>query len=163
MATPASGRLDVHHHVIPPVFERFAGTSTPWSAASTLSWMDDHRVTAAVMSVSAPGLPSTADGGGPRLAREVNEFTAELVKNHPDRFGHFASLPMADHDPASVLEEVGYAFDTLQADGVVLLSNAAWHIPRRPAMGTGLGRTRSSPGRGLHPPHGHRTPTPPRP
>ncbi|WP_328635740.1 MULTISPECIES: amidohydrolase family protein [Streptomyces] len=124
MATPTSGRLDVHHHVIPPAFERFAGPSTQWSAASTLSWMDDHRVAAAVMSVSAPGLPSAADEGGPRLTREINEFTAELVKNRPDRFGHFASLPMADHDPASVLDEVGYAFDTLQADGVVLMSNA---------------------------------------
>jgi predicted TIM-barrel fold metal-dependent hydrolase len=120
-----SPRLDVHHHLIPPAFEPFAATPRPaWSASAALSWMDDHQVAAAVLSVSAPGIPATADGGGPRLARELNEFTAELVKDHPDRYGQFASLPMADHDPASVLDEIAHAFDTLGVDGVVMMSNS---------------------------------------
>ncbi|MFI9381664.1 amidohydrolase family protein [Kutzneria sp. NPDC052558] len=120
-----STRLDVHHHLIPAAFEPFAATPRPaWSAAASLAWMDDHQVATAVLSVSSPGIPTVAEGGGPRLARELNEFTAELVKDHPGRFGLFASLPMADHDAASVLDEIGHAFDTLGADGVVMMSNS---------------------------------------
>jgi predicted TIM-barrel fold metal-dependent hydrolase len=55
------------------------------------------------------------------LARTVNEYCAELVKDHPDRFGHFASIPLPDVDGAAA--EIGYALDTLGADGVVLMSN----------------------------------------
>jgi len=55
------------------------------------------------------------------MARRVNEYTTDLVADRPDRFGHFATLPLPDID--SALLELEYAFDTLRADGVILVGN----------------------------------------
>lgn len=55
-------------------------------------------------------------------AVQVNEYTAKLVSQHPDRFGFFAFLPMPDLNAS--IDEAKYALDTLKADGVVLLGNA---------------------------------------
>ena len=57
------------------------------------------------------------------LARSVNEYAAQLVTRHPERFGSFATLPLPDVEAA--LDELTYALDTLHADGVVLYSNYA--------------------------------------
>jgi predicted TIM-barrel fold metal-dependent hydrolase len=62
------------------------------------------------------------DAEGRALARRVNEYTAELVKDRPDRFGQFASVPLPDIEGA--VAEAVHALDELHADGVVLLSNA---------------------------------------
>jgi predicted TIM-barrel fold metal-dependent hydrolase len=55
------------------------------------------------------------------LARRCNEISVRLVGDHPQRFGAFASLPLPDVDGA--LEELRYALDTLELDGVVLLAS----------------------------------------
>ncbi|WCE00078.1 amidohydrolase family protein [Streptomyces sp. HUAS 31] len=68
--------------------------------------------------LAGPDDPATAR----EVARSVNEFAAELVKNRPDRFGHFAVLPLPDVDGA--LAEAAHALDELDADGVLVLSNA---------------------------------------
>jgi predicted TIM-barrel fold metal-dependent hydrolase len=44
-----------------------------------------------------------------------------MVKDHPGRFGLFATLTMVD--VKSTLEEIAYAFDVLKADGVGLQTN----------------------------------------
>jgi predicted TIM-barrel fold metal-dependent hydrolase len=51
----------------------------------------------------------------------VNETGARTVRDHPGRFGLFATLPLPDVDAALV--ELRYALDTLKADGVALLTN----------------------------------------
>jgi len=89
--------------------------------------MDDLDVATAIMSVSAPGVhldPAVtgADAVARSWARKVNEFAAELVKDHPDRFGFFATLTLPDVEGA--IAEAEYAFDVLGADGVILLANA---------------------------------------
>jgi len=56
------------------------------------------------------------------LARRVNELSAKLIHERPDRFGGFAALPLPDVDGA--LRELEYALDVLKLDGVVLFSNA---------------------------------------
>ncbi|MFJ6541680.1 amidohydrolase family protein [Streptomyces sp. NPDC091385] len=73
-------------------------------------------------SVTSPGVHLGDDADARELARAVNEYGAEVVKDRPDRFGHFASIPLPDVD-AAVAEAV-YALDVLGADGVVLMSNA---------------------------------------
>ncbi|MDR3530902.1 MAG: amidohydrolase family protein [Rhodopila sp.] len=52
------------------------------------------------------------------MAREVNEYAAKVVADHPGRFGFYATLTLPDVDGA--LAEAAYALDTLHADGVVL-------------------------------------------
>jgi predicted TIM-barrel fold metal-dependent hydrolase len=93
-----------------------------WSAHEAMAMMDRQGIETGVLSVTAPGTVLADDGSGPRLAREVNEYAADLQRRHPLRFGTFASLPLPDVDAALV--EATYALDVLGADGVVVMSNA---------------------------------------
>ena len=61
------------------------------------------------------------DAAARRLARACNEYGAELVADHPARFGYFASLPLPDLDAS--LAEVEHAVDVLGAEGFVLQSS----------------------------------------
>ncbi|MFB6532566.1 amidohydrolase family protein [Streptomyces noursei] len=126
-------RIDVHQHIVPPVWADAlaargldsGGWAVPaWSANSALAMMDQQGIATGVLSVTAPGvhLDGEGDADARDLARAVNEYTAELAKDRPDRFGHFASVPLPDVD-AAVAEAV-HALDVLAADGVVLMSNA---------------------------------------
>ena len=54
------------------------------------------------------------DASARALARRCNEFSAELVKDHPGRFAGFACLPLPDVDGA--LLELSYALDELNHD-----------------------------------------------
>ncbi len=49
------------------------------------------------------------------------EASAELVAKHPARFGGFAVLPLPD--VAGALEELEYALDTVELDGIVLFAS----------------------------------------
>src|SRR5206468_8522175 len=55
------------------------------------------------------------------MARRENEYGAKMVSDYKGRFGLFAVLPLPDVDAS--LREIEYAFDTLKAEGVGLLSN----------------------------------------
>jgi predicted TIM-barrel fold metal-dependent hydrolase len=133
---PSISRIDTHHHVLPPEYRSWlegqgqtpGGVPLPtWDASSTIGLMDDLAVATAIVSVSAPGVHLDPAVTGPDAvarswARKVNEFAAELVKDHPDRFGFFATLTLPDVEGA--IAEAEYAFDVLGADGVILLTNA---------------------------------------
>jgi aminocarboxymuconate-semialdehyde decarboxylase len=56
------------------------------------------------------------------LARQVNEYLAGLRHDRPDRFGAFAAVPLPDVEGS--LEQIGYALDVLELDGVSLMTNA---------------------------------------
>jgi predicted TIM-barrel fold metal-dependent hydrolase len=55
-----------------------------------------------------------------------------VVRERPDRFGLFATLTLPDVDGA--IAEAHYAFDHLQADGVVLLANVGGRYLGDPAF-----------------------------
>ncbi|MFD9407013.1 amidohydrolase family protein [Streptomyces sp. NPDC059989] len=138
MTPPA--RIDVHQHVIPPdrsraIADRAAALGWPapaWDEQSAIAMMDRRSIATGVLSYAAP-LAAPDDPAGARDgARSVNEFTAELVKDRPDRFGHFAALPLPDVDGA--LAEAAYALDVLRADGVMVLSNAQGRYLGDPAF-----------------------------
>ena len=127
-------RIDTHHHLIPPDYRKAlqkagideaGGRALPnWSPDASLQTMTDLDMGTAILSVSTPGttfLPDSADAAA--LARDLNDYTAELVAAQPDRFGFFATVPMP-HIDAAVAETVR-ALDELNADGVVLLANNA--------------------------------------
>ncbi|MFC0495807.1 hypothetical protein ACFFKE_13035 [Streptomyces mutabilis] len=52
-----------------------------------------------ILSISSPGI-HFGDDAARRLAREVNEAGAYTGREHPCRFGLFASLPLPDVDGA---------------------------------------------------------------
>ncbi|MGE0600784.1 MAG: amidohydrolase family protein [Dehalococcoidia bacterium] len=127
-------RIDVHAHYLPGAY-RAAATAAgharpdgmpmlpPWSVESALELMDQNDIQASILSVSSPGVFFGDAAAARQLARNVNEAGAEAVAAHPRRFGLFASLPLPDVDAA--LSEIAYAFDTLHADGVALMSSYA--------------------------------------
>lgn len=129
-STKHGGRIDTHHHILPPAYAawlerhgiRDGDRPLPqWSVQGALDLMDDNGIAASVLSVSTPGVHLGDRTEACRMARIVNEFTAGIVRRRPERFGHFATLPLPDIDGA--LEEAAYAFDCLDADGIVLLGN----------------------------------------
>jgi len=123
-------RIDVHQHVLPPRYAgwlrdigiRPGGIDLPdWSPAAALKFMDSHGIATGVLSVSTPGVHLGNDAEARKWARDVNEYTADLVRADPDRFGLFATLTLPDVDGA--IAEAEYALDTLHADGVILLAS----------------------------------------
>jgi 6-methylsalicylate decarboxylase len=131
--TMDTGLIDVHAHLLPGFYVQeatAAGHAHPdgmgdwpaWSVRTHLDLMDRNGIRTAMLSMSSPGVHFGDDGAARTLARSVNDYTAQLVHDHPGRFGSFASLPLPDVDGS--LAEIAHAFDELRADGVTLLTNA---------------------------------------
>ncbi|MFD3310534.1 amidohydrolase family protein [Streptomyces sp. NPDC058694] len=128
----SSGLIDVHAHLLPDFYVQQAtaaghthpdgmGSWPSWSVQAHLELMDRNGIETAMLSMSSPGVHFGDDKEARLLARRVNEYTAELTRDHPGRFGNFASVPLPDVDRA--LEEIAFAFDELSADGVALLTH----------------------------------------
>lgn len=124
-------RIDVHHHVVPPQYRELlaaqttnaGGRATPdWSVDSALGLMDSIGVETAILSITTPGVEPAERAQRPAVARDLNEFCADVVRSAPDRFGFWATLTLPDVD--SAIGEAAYALDELHADGVVLLANS---------------------------------------
>ena len=125
--------IDIHAHFVTDSYvaaARAAGIEHPdgmpawatWSVVAHLDLMDRGDIAKAYLSISSPGVHFGDDEVARTLAREVNEYGAVLRRENPDRFGHFASLPLPD--VAGALDEAAYALDVLGADGVVVETNA---------------------------------------
>ncbi|KAJ5186083.1 Amidohydrolase 2 [Penicillium cf. griseofulvum] len=125
-------RIDVHHHFIPPAYVN-ASNSTPgdpsgwhlpkWTPESTLSLMASHTTRTAILSLTAPGtsIISNSPVDSATLARQINLYGFQLHQEYPTRFGFFASLPhLTSETITSAIEELAYALDILQADGITL-------------------------------------------
>lgn len=126
------GFVDVHAHFVTDWYVKEAvdaGHALPdgmaswprWAVGTHLELMDRCGIDTAILSVSSPGVHFGDDAAARMLARKLNTFGADAVREHPDRFGLFASLPLPDVEGA--LAEISYAFDILGADGVILESN----------------------------------------
>ena len=66
-----------------------------------LKSMDESGVDFAVLSNSGPGADLVGGEDGVVMAREFNDYLADVVKRHPTRFGGFAALPMQTPDAAA--------------------------------------------------------------
>jgi 6-methylsalicylate decarboxylase len=122
-------RIDVHQHLMPPFYADALAANggdpsdspmPKWSPELALEFMDAHGIATGILSLSSPSVVGWAAAQRPQMARRVNEYVAELVAKRPDRFGNFATVPLPDVE--GTLEELSYAFDTLGADGVLLLA-----------------------------------------
>ena len=119
-------RIDVHHHIIPPVqaeaFGRHKLRASKWSAAASIEDMDKAGITTAITSIQNPGVWfGKADEEARKLARECNEYAAQLGRDHPGRFRFFAAVPLPDTEGS--LREVEYSLDVLKAEGIALWTN----------------------------------------
>ncbi len=128
----SSSLIDVHAHLLPDFYVQqatAAGHAHPdgmggwpsWSVQAHLDLMDHNGIETAMLSMSSPGVHFGDDKAARLLARRVNEYTAELTRDHPGRFGNLVSLPLPDVDGA--VEEIAFSFDELGADGVALLTH----------------------------------------
>jgi predicted TIM-barrel fold metal-dependent hydrolase len=124
-----AGRIDVHHHFGSPAFismvnaKKTQGYQTwqPYTPAKAIEDMDRGGVSTAMISITTPGIWFGNIDETRRMARQENEYGARMVSDYKGRFGLFAVLPLPDVDAS--LQEIEYAFDTLKAEGVGLLSN----------------------------------------
>ena len=147
LAQPAAsrtGRIDVHHHYFPPsylvpleAYDRKGNLTTwpaqrDWSAARAIEAMDRAGVATAILSISTPGVSFGNAAAARDLARTCNDYAAQMMADHPGRFGLFAVLPMPDVD--GCLREIDYAMDVLHADGVVMTTSAGDRWPGDPSF-----------------------------
>ena len=124
-AQGAKTRIDVHHHFLPPehreALAKHKGGSPKWSAQMSLDDMDKSGIATSVLSQVQPGTWWGDNDESRKLSRQINEYGAKLVRDHPGRFGLFATITPPDTDGS--LKEIEYAFDTLKADGIGLLTS----------------------------------------
>jgi predicted TIM-barrel fold metal-dependent hydrolase len=123
--------IDVHFHAIPDFFRDAVigagkgpaiSTGFPaWSMEASLGVMDRTGIVTAILSISQPGPHLGDDLAARRLARQFNEYAAELVERKAGRFGAFAALPLPDI--AGTKTELAYALDVLELDGVGLFAS----------------------------------------
>ncbi|MFB8414931.1 amidohydrolase family protein [Streptomyces albidoflavus] len=147
-----TGLVDVHAHFVTDGYvaaAQSAGIDHPdgmpgwpsWSVEAHLGLMDHAGIDRSYLSVSSPGVHFGDDAEARALAREVNTFGAGVRDAHPERFGHFASLPLPDVEGA--LAEAVHALDVLGADGVAVETNHHGHYlgdPRFEPLWTELDR-----------------------
>ncbi len=124
-AQAAKTKIDVHHHFLPPAhreaLNRHKAGAPKWSVQMSLEDMDKSGIGTSVLSQVQPGTWWGDNEESRKLSREINEYGAKIVRDHPGRFGLFATITPADPDGA--LKEIEYAFDTLKADGIGLLTS----------------------------------------
>jgi len=122
--------IDVHQHMLPPDYRRWLtrggethdGFPVPrWSVGSALEAMDRFGIARAYLSISSPGVLAADAAESLQLARDINDFAAEMVDAHGQRLRYFAAVPT--NDPERAAEEAARALDKRSASGVGLLAN----------------------------------------
>lgn len=130
-------RIDMHAHVLPAPYidalpPQLAATHRPIPVEALEQVMSRYAIDAAVVSAGPPGVFFGDHGQARELARILNEELAGVVRAAPRRFAALATLPLPDIDAA--VSELGHALDTLQLDGVMLLSNVSGTYLGDPAL-----------------------------
>lgn len=141
-------RIDTHYHIFPPKFMANQAKRNPkaydprqvvpatinikdWTPGFALEELDRGGIAVGIAQmIAAPGIWFGDVSTARDLAREWNEYAAQMGRDFPGRFGMFAALPLPDLDAA--LREIGYALDTLHADGVQIMSHYDGHYPAHP-------------------------------
>jgi 6-methylsalicylate decarboxylase len=128
-AAVTKGRIDVHHHLLPPFYvkemeKEVAASGRPvpsWTPNKSIEAMERSGIATAMLSPLLHLVQDSLSDKSERarsLARQHNEYGARLVRDYPGRFGLFAVLPLPDQEGS--LREIAYVFDTLKVDGIGL-------------------------------------------
>lgn len=93
-----------------------------WSPEEHLELMDKLNIRKSILSISSPGthLVPGDNALAAKVARESNQYAADLKKQMPGRFGYFASLPIPDVDLC--LKEIETSAKE-GCDGFVMMTN----------------------------------------
>jgi predicted TIM-barrel fold metal-dependent hydrolase len=129
LAAAGRHRIDVHHHFVPPQYLEEAPPPARdmlgrygWTAQKSLEEMDQNGVDVALLSFPMPFLWFPGVDQGRRLARMCNDYCADVVQQHPRRFGLLATLPPLK-DTEGCLQEIAYAYGSINSDGVTVRTN----------------------------------------
>ena len=126
-------RIDVHHHILPPIYmqrardqvlaisDRDHSRLLNWTPGGAVEEMDKAGIATAITSLGLPGVWFGGAKAARGLARSCNEYAAKMVRDYPGRFGFFAAVPLPDQEGS--LNEIEYALDVLKADGIGLVSS----------------------------------------
>jgi predicted TIM-barrel fold metal-dependent hydrolase len=125
-----AGLIDVHFHLIPQfyrdaVYEAGSGPAIgrypDWTPALALDLMDNNGIALSLLSLGQPGVGFMPQEKAAAFARRCNDYAAELIAQHPKRFGCFGLLPM--HDIGLAIAEAQYCLDTLHFEGISLFAS----------------------------------------
>jgi predicted TIM-barrel fold metal-dependent hydrolase len=126
-STAKGGRIDVHHHHIPPALlaglpPGDRGRLGLWTPERSIEQMDKFDIAIAILSMTQMG-DILYDGTekGNAAVRNGNEYGAKIMAGHPKRFGLFTGVPLPDID--AVIKEMEYGLDQLKADGIGIYTN----------------------------------------
>ncbi len=124
-------KIDMHVHYLPEAYrkallncveENSNELPTPeWSPQIHLEAMKHLNVSTSMLSITLPNIKFGYSKNAKILSREVNQYGAELVKKHSEKFGLLASLPLPNVEDS--VKEIQYAMDILHADGFTLPTN----------------------------------------
>ena len=132
-SVPLCGQtVDVHTHIIIPEYVEILKAHgaeleetfplPAWDAGRHIAFMDSTDIRTAVLTMPAPQPYYGDTEESAECIRRVNEVSAKVKQDYPDRFKFCAALPLPDVDAA--IRETIYALDTLGADGVKLATNS---------------------------------------
>ncbi|MBE6122409.1 MAG: amidohydrolase [Erysipelotrichaceae bacterium] len=93
-----------------------------WSAEDHLAFMDQAGIDFTVLSTPTPHIYNGDPVKAAQAVRAVNEETAQIVKQHPDRFAFAAALPLPAIQES--IAEAEYALSELGAAGIKVPTNA---------------------------------------
>ncbi len=124
--------VDVHTHIIIPEYVEVLKAHgaeleetfplPEWDAGRHIAFMDSAGIRTAVLTMPAPQPYYDDVEESAECIRRVNEVSARVKQDYPDRFRFCAALPLPNVDAA--IREAIYALDTLGADGVKLATNS---------------------------------------
>lgn len=124
--------VDVHTHIIIPEYLEVLKANgaeleetfplPEWDAGRHIAFMDSADIRTAVLTMPAPHPYYGNAGESAECIRRINEVSARIKQQYPDRFKFCAALPLPNVDAA--IREAVYALDTLGADGVKLATNS---------------------------------------
>ena len=123
---------DMHSHFIMPEYldevksQNFREDNIPmpttWSPSAHLECMEEAGIDWSMVFLSSPHPYYESDQRCISLMRKMNEYLADMKRDHPKKFGFGAALPHPNNDAA--VEEAIYALDVLGADAIKLASNS---------------------------------------
>ncbi|PYH95516.1 2-amino-3-carboxymuconate-6-semialdehyde decarboxylase [Aspergillus ellipticus CBS 707.79] len=124
-------KIDSHHHFVPDFYRQAVedaggdptGLPVPaWTIEDSLNDMQENGVRRAILSLTTPGAVIASDDESARLlARQTNEYVANIRDQYPEQFGFLAALPSL-LDVSGTIAEIEYGLDVLKADGVTVFT-----------------------------------------